>query len=108
MAQVTVTAAPVPPVIEPAVDLSESATAVAVQELGAQAVIDIPPSSLHPTTPPPVYPVLHVMVSPFLMVPLVCVEKSTLVSEQVFAAQVIVLKVPAVEQVAVCVAPAEV
>ena len=54
MAQVTVTSAPVVPVIESAVDLLELVTAVAVQE---------------------------------------------------FAAQVIVLKVPAVEQVAVCVAP---
>jgi len=58
------------PVIEPAADLSELSTFVAVHAFMLQAVPENFPSAPHVQVPPPVYPVLHltVAVSPALPV----------------------------------------
>ena len=60
--QVTVTAAPVVPVIEPTVDLLEFATSVAVQELDVpdeQVSVLKVPAIEHVAVPPPVNPWLQ-------------------------------------------------
>ena len=72
--QVTVTAVPVGPLIEPTVDLLEFATSVAVQELDVpeeQVSVLKVPADEHVAVPPPVNPSLQVTATAVPVGPLI-------------------------------------
>jgi hypothetical protein len=67
----TATVSPALPVIEPAADLSELSTFVAVHAFILQAVPENFPSAPHVQVPPPVYPLLQLTVTVAPLTPLI-------------------------------------